>query len=139
MQSNSGYSFVCLYNKQGRKNFYIHRLVAEAFLSNPNSYCEINHIDENKCNNVIENLEWCTRSYNLTYGNRINNFVKNCQNNKSSKRIVQLDTDNNIIKVWPSINELKRNGFVISNIIACLKGRQLTSKGFKWKYYEAED
>jgi hypothetical protein len=52
---------------------------------------------------------------------------------------VQLDTDNNIIKVWPSINELKRNGFVISNIIACLKGRQLTSKGFKWKYYETED
>lgn len=55
----------------------VHRLVAKAFIPNPDNLKEINHKDENKKNNVVWNLEWCTRSYNNAYGGRING-EKNC-------------------------------------------------------------
>lgn len=63
-----GYEYISL-RKGGRKyTKRVHRLVAKAFISNPNNLPEINHIDENKKNNAINNLEWCTSSYNKTYG-----------------------------------------------------------------------
>lgn len=64
-----GYLIVDLYGKDGtRKHKKVHRLVAETFLENPNGFFEINHIDENKHNNQLCNLEWCTSSYNKRYG-----------------------------------------------------------------------
>lgn len=66
-----GYLIVDLYGKDGtRKHKKVHRLVAETFLENPNGFFEINHIDENKHNNQLCNLEWCTSSYNKRYGTR---------------------------------------------------------------------
>ena len=64
---SSHYVRVRLWRKGGAKQFYVHRLVARAFIPNPYNYPIINHKDENKSNNHIENLEWCTHSYNLTY------------------------------------------------------------------------
>ena len=62
-------------SKEGkRKSFLVHRLVAEAFIPNPNNLPQINHKDENKYNNKAENLEWCTASYNDNYGNRNTNI-----------------------------------------------------------------
>lgn len=66
-----GYLRVNLYKDGRRKNVTVHRLVANAFLPNPNNYPEINHRDEDKTNNCVENLEWCTRKYNVNYGTRI--------------------------------------------------------------------
>lgn len=69
-----GYNIITLHNaKNGvkRKTFRVHRLVANAFLLNPVCLPEINHIDENKTNNNVNNLEWCTTKYNLTYGHRL--------------------------------------------------------------------
>lgn len=71
---NNGYLYVKLTVNGKCKSKAIHRLVAEAFIPNPDNLEQINHIDENKQNNNIENLEWCTRSYNLTYGTRIRRF-----------------------------------------------------------------
>lgn len=65
--NNWGYCTIALSKKGKKKRFRIHRLVAEAFIDNPNNYKEINHIDCNKDNNKVENLEWCTRSYNVKY------------------------------------------------------------------------
>lgn len=65
-----GYCMVCLTNNYAKKYIRIHRLVAEAFLPNPNGYTEINHKDEDKTNNCVENLEWCDRKYNCNYGTR---------------------------------------------------------------------
>lgn len=65
------YLAVVLHNNDRVKQIKVHRLVAEAFVPNPNGYLEINHIDENKGNNRWDNLEWCTRSYNVNYGSRI--------------------------------------------------------------------
>ena len=64
----NGYCVVSLYENKKQKQFLVHRLVAFAFIPNPNGYTEVNHIDENKENNHVENLEWCTREYNMTYG-----------------------------------------------------------------------
>lgn len=64
------YKGVYLYNKNGRKHFFIHRLVASAFIPNPNGYSQVNHKDENTQNNTVNNLEWCTPKYNSNYGNR---------------------------------------------------------------------
>lgn len=78
-----GYPIVSLGNGvQGLKNYYIHRLVAEAFIPNPENLPQVNHIDEDKTNNTLENLEWCTHSYNNTYGTKIErgieSYRKNC-------------------------------------------------------------
>ena len=70
-----GYMMVGLYKNGYRKNFQIHSLVAETFIPNPNDLPQVNHKDEDKTNNNISNLEWCTAQYNLTYGNRISKSI----------------------------------------------------------------
>ena len=66
-----GYRAVCLYNYEGKMvHKYVHRLVAETFIPNPNNLPEVNHIDENKANNSVDNLEWCDHKYNNTYGEK---------------------------------------------------------------------
>ena len=67
-QKGRGYLKVKLIKNGTGKYAYVHRLVAQAFIDNPNHYTEVNHKDENPKNNTVENLEWCTRSYNMSYG-----------------------------------------------------------------------
>ena len=66
-KSNKGYLKVCLYNHGKRKMFYVHRLVAQAFLENPQALPMVNHKDFDKTNNAVENLEYCTARYNMAY------------------------------------------------------------------------
>ena len=66
-KTSHGYLSVTLHKDGINEMAYVHRLVAEAFIPNPNNYGVINHIDENKQNNRVENLEWCTQYYNLNY------------------------------------------------------------------------
>lgn len=66
----NGYCCASLYKDFKSREYRVHRLVAEAFIPNPNELPFINHIDENKLNNNVENLEWCTRQYNNSYGTR---------------------------------------------------------------------
>lgn len=68
--SNSGYYFVELMHKYKRKHFYVHRLVAEAFIDNLHSFRDVNHKDEDKTNNIVDNLEWCDHKYNCNYGTK---------------------------------------------------------------------
>ena len=67
-KTKDGYPIVILYKDGKKKTFTIHRLVAETFLPNPNNLLEVNHKDEDKTNNSVDNLEWCTREYNINYG-----------------------------------------------------------------------
>lgn len=71
-----GYASVHLLKDGVTKTAKVHRLVALMFIENPNNYKEVNHKDENKLNNSVDNLEWCTRSYNVTYGSLDENFRK---------------------------------------------------------------
>lgn len=126
--SNKGYYIVSLSKKGKSTKKYIHRLIAEAFIPNPNNYPCINHKNENKLDNRIENLEWCTDIYNINYGNRNKKASKNI-----SKRIVQISKDNKIIKVWDSIDKAQKE-LKISNISSCCLNKRKTSGGYIWKY-----
>ena len=121
----NGYLRVILCKNGILKTYYVHRLVAEAFLDNPNNLPQVNHKDENKQNNNVENLEWCTNEYNINYGTR----TERC-----SKKVYQYTIDNILIKKWNSIAECERNGFKHSLIIYCCQGKRKTHKGFKWSY-----
>ena len=72
--NNRGYLTVRLCNSGKYKNYFVHRLVACAFVENLNNYTEVNHIDEDKHNNDFRNLEWCDRKYNVNYGSRADKF-----------------------------------------------------------------
>ena len=82
-----GYNVISLMKKGKRKSCYIHRLVAEAFIPNPNNEKEVNHKDENKKNNVVDNLEWCNRSYNYHYSKHKLLPLKFAKNNTGERYI----------------------------------------------------
>ena len=84
--NGNGYLIISLRDdNRKRKSFYVHRLVAEHFLDNPNNLPEVNHKDEDKTNNFVENLEWCTASYNRTYGNAAEKQAKKLRGKKHTK------------------------------------------------------
>lgn len=130
------YKIVSLYKNNIGKNFYIHRLVTEAFLDNKYNYKYINHKDENKGNNCVDNLEFCTAQYNNKYNDRHLKIGKKTINNiKTSKKIIQLNDNNEFIKEYPSISEASRQLKVSYQAISdCLNGKQKHSAGYKWKY-----
>lgn len=80
-----GYKLVSLYKDKKQKTFLVHRLVAIAFIENPHSFLEINHIDENKQNNNVSNLEWCDRVYNANYGTGIKRSIEQRIKNGNNK------------------------------------------------------
>lgn len=114
----------------------VHRLVAQAFIPNPANLPIINHKDECKTNNFVENLEWCTCKYNLNYGTNPARISERVRNNKYlSKEIAQMTLDNNIIRIFPSIHEVERElGLFHTNVSSCALGKQKTCGGFRWQY-----
>lgn len=122
VKNNKGYIYVCL-SKQGKhKNHKIHRLVAQAFIDNPNNFSELNHKDEDKTNNCVNNLEWCNRKYNNNHGTRTE---------KTSKQVLCLETG----KIYPSTIEVERQtGFSQGNISNACTGRYKQAYGFHWKF-----
>ena len=111
------------------KTFLIHRLVALAFIPNPNNYKEVNHKDEIKTNNNVDNLEWCTREYNMSYGKA--RFV---QGVSCGNPVLQIYND--IVIAWYYSSEFasKITGIDCSSIIKCCKGKRVYAGGYKWKY-----
>jgi len=128
---NNGYCTCVLNNNKTRKTYKVHRLVAQTFIDNPNNFTDVNHKDENKSNNRIDNLEWLTHKENMHYGNAMRGL---CQENKKIA-VVQYTMENVFIKRWDCIKEaavhLKVN---VGNIVNCCKGRCKTAYGYIWKY-----
>jgi len=134
-QKSNGYLEYSLYKDSKRTHKYIHRLVADAFIDNPNNLPVVNHIDEDKQNNKVDNLEWCTVSYNNTYGTRIDRKVKNTDYRKNSRKII--GEKNNIRIVFYSIVAAKKiTNINRSSIESVLSGRIKSSKG--WYFYDAK-
>lgn len=133
-----GYCSVKLSKNKVCKHFQVHRLVAEAFILNPNNYPVVNHKDINKQNNCVDNLEWCTQKYNVLHANQHGLFENRIR--KLKKYIGQYDMEGNLIKLWDSARdaqkELKLKGY--SNIRECCKGKRKTAYGFIWKEYDFE-
>ena len=134
VERKDGYSVVGLWKNRKSKTCLVHRLVAQTFLPNPDNLPEINHIDENKENNRVENLEWCTSEYNNNYGTRNERAAKANTNGKCSKKVLQFTLDGIFIREWPSTNECGRNGFNQTKVSACCRGERKTHKGYIWKY-----
>lgn len=136
-----GYLGVMLYGKGGHatrgfKTFSVHRLVAEAFVENPNGYDEINHLDECKTNNRADNLEWCDRVHNVRYGTGIERGHKKI-GEQLRRPIVQMDMQGNVIKEWQSMTEVEQEtGMSKSNICNCCRHhpRYSHAYGYKWEY-----
>jgi hypothetical protein len=108
------------------KHFKIHRLVAQYFLENKENLPIVNHKDKNVANNNVDNLEWCTYSYNNTYeGAR----------DSQKKKILQYDLQGNFIKEWESVSSASKNvNTSAGNITECCKGKHKYAYGYKWKY-----
>lgn len=133
---NVGYKFVVLSKNGITKGYRVHRLVAEAFIPNPNNYKYINHKDENKLNNNVNNLEWCTLSYNNAYGTKIERSKKKMINTVGRK-IRQYDLKGNLIRTWDCIMDAERYLNIkraSSPICACCKKKKPTAYGYIWDY-----
>lgn len=126
----NGYEMVTLSTNNISKGYYIHRLVANAFIPNPDNLPQVNHKDENKLNNCVDNLEWCTQEYNINYGTGIAKRARS-----QSKKVLQFKPDGTFIKEWKSTMDVQRNlGFCQSYISECCRGEQAYAYGYLWKY-----
>lgn len=136
----TGYLFVNLV-QDGRKTTntkVIHRLVANAFLPNSDGLAEVNHIDGNKQNNNVDNLEWVSRHENIRHAIEHGLIkYKYGKSNHNSKAVLQMDKNGNIIREWDSVADIHRElGYSTNGIICCCnkKPKYKTAYGYKWEY-----
>lgn len=127
--NSTTYYSVLLYKNNIKKSCLVHRIVATAFLKNENNFNSVNHINENKLDNNINNLEWCTVEFNNNYGTRNSRI-----SNKLSKSISQFDLNLNFIRYWKNSVEPEILGFDHSCIIKCCKGKNKQHKDYIWRY-----
>lgn len=134
--SNCIYLRVHLWKNGVGKHYLVHRLVAEAFIDNPNNLPQVNHKDEDKTNNNVDNLEWCTVEYNHNYGTVIERIKTTQQNDKNkSKVILQYTLDGQFVAEYPSIKEASRQtGLDDGNISHCCRRKKKTLGGYIWRY-----
>lgn len=136
----SGYERVILSVNNIHKDYYIHRLVANAFIPNPNNYPIVNHKDENITNNRVDNLEWCTQEYNINYGTGNKKRGLSNTNGKLSKPVLQYTLEGIFIKEWKSTMDVQRNlGFYHANISRCCRNIIKTAYSYIWKYKKEID
>lgn len=148
-QCTNGYLFVCLSVRGKVSQHRVHRLVAMTFIDNPNNYPEVNHIDEDKTNNNISNLEWISVYLNRMHGTRNKRAHSHgvCRGEKNpmygrlgaanplSKAIIQLDFNGNIVGEYAGIKEAARmTGANASSISRAAKGKIKSTHGYVWKY-----
>lgn len=139
IRRDDGYEYVVLYRDNKGKNKYVHRLVAKAFVPNPNKLPIINHIDENPSNNLPSNLEWCDHQYNLTYGDKVERVTNSKGYKERTKRLqkpIYVIDKNGNRKRYESItsacNELDLH---YSNVHKSLTGKKYpTYKGYTFEY-----
>ena len=150
---NTGYYGIELANDQGHKRLSIHRLVALAYIPNPHNLPQVNHKDENKLNNHVSNLEWCTSYYNMTYGTLIErrvahtdyskpcyreNAIKNGK--KVSRPVARYTKDGQYIDSFESAKDAVRKlGLTSSHITECCRCQRKSSNGYVWRYERRDD
>lgn len=121
---NNGYGYMKI-TINGKKK-YVHQLVAQAFILNPNNYKCVNHKDENKLNNNVDNLEWCSVKYNCNYGIR---------NEKIGKKVIQYDKQMNEIRKYKTITEASKIcNILISSISSSCRKKRKCAGGYIWRF-----
>lgn len=137
---NTGYLHVCIYNNGKEYSYTIHRLVASAFIPNPENKCDINHKDGNKKNNTVSNLEWATRSENMKHsfavlGNKGGSYGKFGKDHPRAVAVYKIDPyTNEILEEFGSIADARLKYPKAKNISAVCNGKRELCIGYKWQY-----
>ncbi len=130
-----GYNRVRLYKDKTTKNVLVHRLIAKAFIPNPDNLPIVNHKDENVSNNNVSNLEWCTMGYNNTYGSA---QIKRSKSN--SKTVCQMDDYGNVISFFSSLKEASaKTGANSAHISYCCNHKRKHAGGYMWAFAKGGD
>ena len=150
--SGQGYQKVQLCKDGKIKNYFVHQLVATAFCENQEGYTEVNHLDENPKNNCADNLEFCSRKYNVNYGTRTERQAEKIRGKKQSeetikkrveklgKPVLAIHKINGLILEFPSAHEASRVLRINQgSITRCCQGKQMTAKGYTFFYANAND
>lgn len=126
-KTKKGYFTVSLCKSGKRSQFLVHRLIAETFIPNPSNLPQINHKNENKEDNRVQNLEWCDNSYNMNYGTRAQRQI-----DKVSKPVICVETQ----VIYKSATEASRLNPPIrqGNITLCCQGKNKSAGGYHWSY-----
>lgn len=125
-KKHKDYLCVHLFKNGIGKYYSVHRLVAQAFIPNPEGKPQVNHKDENPANNAASNLEWATAQENSSYGSRPSKYYK---------RVRMIGEDGRTIKIFPSLKDAAAAvGVKYPSISAVCHGRQKTVKGYRWAY-----
>ena len=142
-KNSRGYNRVWLIKNGERKRFFVHRLIAETFIPNPENKPCVNHIDCNIENNKADNLEWCTQKENSEYAvslGRTKWSEKQKENHrqkfkKFKKSIIGISLDGTKQIILSSLKEVKEFGYSPGDVCVCCKDNNKTYKGYKWRYY----
>ena len=131
-----GYLMVGLYKDGDGKMLKVHRLVAEAFIPNPQGFKTVNHKDEGKTNNTVSNLEWMSVKDNNNYGTRNKRVSETQINDKNKSKAVQMfDRQGNLLAIFPSTMEAERiTGIANQSISRCCNGKLKSAGGYVWRY-----
>ena len=128
-----GYYKVWLSKDSKKKPFFVHRLVANAFIPNDEDLPIVNHMDGNKKNNVPDNLEWCTRSHNDKHAFKLG--LRKATSGGTNKRVLRMSPKDGSIKMYESMSAAARdNGITVQNISYCANGHQSKANGFYWVF-----
>lgn len=126
--TKKGYLKHPLYGHDKQKKLFLHRIIAIAFIDNPGKKPQVNHIDENKLNNDLRNLEWCTVRENAIHGTRVKRIAE-----KQSIKVIQLDLNDNVLNEFESMAQAEqKTGASASHISSCCNGKRKSAGGFKW-------
>lgn len=148
--SGQGYKRIEISKNGNNFKFQVHRLVAQAFIPNPDNKPQVNHIDENKINNHVSNLEWMTAKENTNYGTGIDRRSithsitmsdgrQKGYNHNRSVPVLGINKVNNDIKFYSYIRESIKDGFNPSHISDCCKGKRKSHKGYTWHYIDNKE
>ena len=147
-KKDTGYMLVSL-NKNGKhKTFRVHRLVLETFKANPRNCSDVNHIDENKENNALNNLEWCTAKYNTNYGSRNERMAATLKTNGTYDKIAKINSDKCSIPVYCITNNTiyksaaeaaRQLNLNQPSVTKCCQGKRKSTGGYQFKYYTEGD
>ena len=135
-----GYYRITLRRDKKDFNIAVQRIVGITFLSNPNDLPQINHKDENKENNCVSNLEWCTAKYNNNYATKNDRLSETMRKHYvprsfAARKVVQYDKKGVFISEYPSLKQAERiTGIDVSGISKCCRGIYKQFRGFVWQY-----